>query len=257
MLKHSLITIAVLGLTTPVWANEIEFDRPGQGFSTQTLPKGQVVWEQSLANTLYTESRDLTGQLVKQTVLNADLLLRAGLTEQLELQLGWQGPSWSKTKVAGQSVEDDGLGDVSVGLKHHIDLGDERLSMAVLAQAVLATGNDGFSEQDDRYRLGSTVSYIYDEDQNLNTALSMFYEVQDGRWRATAVPTLSYQFAPKWNGYSELIYSKAESLDYEYGLGSGVMYSVSPKLQLDASANIMLHGQNKNYQANLGFAYAF
>ncbi len=28
---------------------------------------------------------------------------RTGLAKDLELQLGWQGPAWSKTKVAGRS----------------------------------------------------------------------------------------------------------------------------------------------------------
>lgn len=256
MLKKSLATILVSALSTTLWA-QVEFERPGVSFKTATIPVGQFAWEQSLANAHYAEFRDHNQQLVKQTYLNADLLLRTGLTESLELQLGWQGPSWSKHEVAGQSVEDDGLGDVSIGLKKRIDLDDYRLSMAILAQAQLATGNAGFSAEDDRYSLGSTVSYIYDVEQNIHTALSMFYEVQDGRWRATAVPTLSYQFAPKWGGYSELVYSKAEGLDYEYGLGSGVIYALSPQFQLDAGLGLRLSGEDKNYQANLGFAYAF
>ncbi len=103
------------------------------------------------------------------------MLLRTGLAQDLELQLGWQGPAWSKSKTAGQSVEDDGLGDVSIGLKQAIDLNDDKLSMAVLLQALIATGNDGFSEEDGIYSLGTAVSYQYSE--LLKTGINMRYDV--------------------------------------------------------------------------------
>ena len=252
---QTLVAVATLGLTSLSFAADYSFDRPGTGFSTSTVPVGQLAWEQSLANAQYLEYQNDLGQTVKQTQVNADMLLRTGLTKNLELQLGWQGPTWAKSKVAGQAVEDDGLGDVSIGLKKAIDLDDDKLSMALLAQAVIATGNDNFSVQDDVYSLGSAVSYDYNDD--VTTSLSMFYAVQDGQWRVTAVPTLEYSFSPKLGGYSEFVYSKAESQDYEYSLASGVTYSVNQRLQLDASVGVALNGDADQYQAGLGFAYAF
>lgn len=251
--QKMLIALALLGCSCASFA--VEFDRPGSGFSTSTVPVGQLAWEQSLANAHYVEDQNAAGQTVKQTLVYADTLLRTGLTDDLELQLGWQGPAWSKTKVAGQSLEQDGLGDVSIALKKAIDLDDEKLSMAVVAQAVIATGNEAFSLQDDLYSLASTVNYQYTDE--LTTGISMFYAVQDGKWRATAVPTLQYAFNQRWSGYSELVYSKAESQDYEYGLGSGVMYKVNSRLQLDAGVGVGLNGHADRYHAGLGFAYAF
>lgn len=253
--QQTFVALATLGLTSLSFAADYSFDRPGTGFSTSTVPVGQLAWEQSLANAHYLEYQNDAGQTVKHTQIYADTLLRTGLSDDLELQLGWQGPAWSKTKVAGQSVEDDGLGDVSIGLKKAINLDDEQLSMALLAQAVLATGDDQFSLQDDVYSIGSTVSFAYNQD--VTTAMSMFYAVQDGRWRVTAVPTLEYNFSPKLGGYSELVYSKAEGQDYEYGLGSGLLYQVNSRLQLDASVGLALNGQHDHYQAALGFTYAF
>lgn len=251
--QKTLLALVVLGMSSASFA--VEFERPGTGFSTSTIPVGKLAWEQSLANAHYFEDQNEQGQTVKHTLVYADTLLRTGLSDDVELQLGWQGPAWSKTKIAGQSSEQDGLGDVSIAVKKSIDLDDDKLSMAVVAQAVIATGNASFSVQDDIYTLASSINYEYSE--GLTTGLSMFYSVQDGQWRATAVPNLNYAFNDKWAGYSELVYSKAESEDYEYGLGSGVMYQVNSRLQLDAGVGVGLNGTADRYQASLGFAYAF
>ena len=40
----------------------------------------------------------------------------------------------------------------SIGLKKAIDLDDDKLSLALLAEAVIATGNAGFSNEEDIYR---------------------------------------------------------------------------------------------------------
>lgn len=251
--QKTLLALVVLGMSSASFA--VEFERPGTGFSTSTIPVGKLAWEQSLANAHYFEDQNEQGQTVKHTLVYADTLLRTGLSDDVELQLGWQGPAWSKTKIAGQSSEQDGLGDVSIAVKKSIDLDDDKLSMAVLAQAVIATGNASFSVQDDIYTLASSINYAYSE--GLTTGLSMFYSVQDGQWRATAVPNLNYALNDKWAGYSELVYSKAESEDYEYGLGSGVMYQVNSRLQLDAGVGVGLNGTADRYQASLGLAYAF
>ncbi|ANF80737.1 hypothetical protein A3K93_00050 [Acinetobacter sp. NCu2D-2] len=241
---------ALLGVSAQGFAAAFEFDRPGTGFGTSTTPVGKLAWEQSLPSASYVKSGDET-----TTTLNADMLLRTGLTDSLELQVGWDGPAWSKTKVAGTSTENDGLGDINVGLKKSIDLQDEQLSFAVLAQAVIATGNDEFSAQDDLYRLGSSVAYQYNDD--VNTSISMFYEWQDGDWAITAVPTLQYQIAGPWSGFSELVYRKQESQDNEYALGTGIMYSVNDRMQLDATVGVDLDGSARSYNAGLGVAFLF
>ena len=249
----TLKTLGCIALATSsaqIFAAEFEFDRPGTGFGTSTTPVGRLAWEQSLPTASYVKSGNET-----TTSLNADMLLRTGLTDSLELQLGWDGPAWSKTKTAGVSSEQDGLGDVSIGLKKAIDLQDDKLSLAVLAQAVIATGNSEFSNRNDIYTLGSTVAYQYNDD--VDTSISMFYEWQDSHWAITAVPTLQYQIAGDWSGFSELVYRKAEGQDNEYGLGTGVMYALNERTQLDASVGVDLEGSARSYNAGLGVAFLF
>ncbi|MFH7765377.1 transporter [Acinetobacter sp. BSP-28] len=247
--------IFAAGFSINAMAADFSFDRPGAGIGTGITPVGQLAWEQGLPSLSYSESSDENGVKVKNTTLNADMLLRTGLAKDLELQLGWQGPSWSKTKTAGQSVEEDGLGDVSIGVKKAINLDDEKLSMAILAEAILATGNDEFSNEDDIYSLTSAVAYEYSD--LINTSITIRYEAQNSNWSVTAIPTIEYKITDKLAGFSELVYRKAESEHYEYSLGSGVIYALNDRVQMDASVGVDLNGRDKSYQSGLGVSFLF
>ncbi|MFX9684533.1 transporter, partial [Acinetobacter baumannii] len=61
----------------------------------------------------------------------------------------------------------------------------------------------------------------------------------------------------KLSGYSEFVYRKAESQDYQYGLGTGLVYAVNKRTQLDASVGVDLEGQDKGYHGGLGMAFLF
>lgn len=247
-------TLMMIPLSMGAMAADFSFDRPGTGFGTGIAPIGQIAWEQGLPSVTYDESY-VGGVQEKMLSLQADMLLRTGLTKDLELQLGWQGPVWNKTKRAGQTTEDHGLGDVSIGVKKAIDLHDDKLSMAVLAQAKLATGNQDFSVRDDIYSLGSAVSYRYSD--LLTTAITMRYELQDGNWAVMAIPTIGYKIAGSWSGFSEFVYRRAESQSNETSLTSGLIYAVNERAQLDASVGVGLSGKTPDYHGGLGLSVLF
>ena len=251
---QTLSCVALSMLASTTFAADFAFDRPGAGVGTGITPVGQLAWEQGLPSVSY-QQQNMTGGTDKNLSLNADMLLRTGLAKGLELQLGWQGPAWQQHKYAGLKTETDGLGDVSIGLKQAIDLGDERLSMALLAEAIIATGNDGFTTHDDIYSLTSAVAYEYSD--LINTSITMRYEAQNSDWAVMAVPTITYKIADKWSGFSELVYRKAESTPYEYALGSGLMYALNERVQMDGSVGVSLNGQHKSYQSGLGIAFLF
>lgn len=255
MTKLKQLGVFVLSaVSMSTMAADFSFDRPGTSFGTGITPVGKLAWEQALPSASYTETT-IDGAKQRTVVLNADMLLRTGLGENTELRLGWNGPAWSQTKYRGESVEDDGLGDVTVGVKHHIDLQDEKLSLAVLAQALIATGNDGFTEEEDIYTLGSSVDYQFND--LVTTGLSLFYEVQDKDWSITAVPNLGYKIAGNLSGYSELVYRKKESLDNEYALETGLIYAVNDRAQFDVGVGVDLNGQDRSYNAGFGVSYLF
>ena len=144
---------------------------------------------------------------------------------------------------------------MSIGLKKSIDLKDDRLSMALLAEAIIATGNEEFSARDDIYSLSSAVAYEFSD--LIGTSITMRYEAQNSNWAVTAIPTIDYKIAGKLSGYSEFVYRKAESQDYEYGLGTGLVYALNNRTQLDASIGVDLNGDQKSYNGGFGVSVLF
>lgn len=249
------ITLALVSsVSISAMAAEFSFDRPGEGFSTGITPVGHLAWEQGLPTVSYTETK-IDGAKAKTVTLNGDMLFRTGLTSSMELQLGWQGPAWTQTKFKGEKDDTSGLGDVSIGIKKAIDLKDDKLSLAVLAQALIATGNKEFTEKEDIYSIGTALDYKYND--LVNTGIVMNYAVQDGNWSITAIPTIGYKIAGNLSGFSEFIYHKAESQDYEYGLQSGLIYALNDRTQLDGSVGVDLNGSDRSYKAGLGISFLF
>lgn len=251
---QTLSVVAVSMMASSAFAADFSFDRPGAGMGTGITPVGKLAWEQSLPSVSYQEG-NVDGVKDKTLTLNGDMLLRTGLADGLELQLGWQGPVWQQYKRAGMKKETNGLGDVSIGLKKAIDLKDDRLSMALLAEAIIATGNDEFTNHDDIYSLTSAVAYEFSD--LIGTSITMRYEAQNSDWAVTAVPTIDYKIAGKLSGFSEFIYRKAESQDYEYGLGTGLVYALNNRTQLDASIGVDLNGNQKSYNGGFGVSVLF
>lgn len=245
----------VLGMSANAVAAEFSFDHAGSGIGPGITPVGKLAWEQSLPSYTYYEDSADNNATAKVSTYAADMLLRTGLAEGLELQLGWGGPIWSQTKVNGEKTSSHGLGDISIGIKKAIDLNDDKMVMTVLAEALIATGNEDFSNGKDIYTLGSVVAYDYSDD--LTTSISMIYSMENSNWSVTAVPTIEYKIAGNWSGYSEFVYRKAESEDVVYNIGSGLIYAIGDRAQLDASVGMDLNGVQKSYQAGFGVSYLF
>ncbi|WP_151958900.1 transporter [Acinetobacter junii] len=251
---NALTFVAASMLASTTFAAEFSFDRPVAGIGTGITPVGQLAWEQGLPTVSYQE-QNIEGVKDKTLTLNGDMLLRTGLANGLELQLGWQGPVWQQHKYAGMKKETNGLGDVSIGLKKAINLKDDRLTMALLAEAIIATGNDEFTNQDDIYSLTSAVAYNFSD--LVGTSITMRYEAQNSDWAVTAIPTIDYKIAGKLSGFSEFVYRKAESQDYQYGLGTGLVYAINDRAQLDASVGVDLDGDVRSYNGGLGVSVLF
>lgn len=252
-LKITILTSAILA-SSSIFAEDFSFDRPGTGFGTSITPVGSLAWEQGLPTVEYSKA-NISNDQTQNVSLQEDMLLRTGLTKDLELQLGWDGPSWLRTTQNGKKTTTNGLGDMSVGLKKAIDLHDDRMSMALLGQATIATGNYAFSNHDSIYALASTVQYA--QNDILTTGITMRYEIQNSDWAVTAVPTLSYKLSNKWSGYSEFVYRKQESEHIQTSLATGVMYAVNNRMQLDASIGAGLSGDVPDYKGGFGVSFLF
>src|SRR5712691_196054 len=96
-----------LGWEMATVTDPISADRPGFSTGPRTVARGHLQLE-----TGYQFTSDNDGADIKDHTLPL-LLFRAGLLDNLELRIGWNGVSW--TRVNGDSERN--TSDVSVGVK--------------------------------------------------------------------------------------------------------------------------------------------
>lgn len=235
-------------------APEPEFDRPGIGFSTNIMPVGRVAWEQGLPDFSLSNSK-VGGQQVKQSSYQADALIRTGLTPQLELQLGWDGPSWSRTSGAGQSQHESGYGDSSVALKALVPLSSQVWSLAVLAATSLNTGDAAFGDDKRTVSLGSTANYAFNDQYSAALYANVDRYAGDSGW--TISPSFSATLSPNSSGFVEYGYQKTKGESQQSVLGGGITWMVHRRVQLDLSADVGLNAAAPDVQGGFGISVLF
>ncbi len=115
------LSVAVLlALAAPAHAELREFcaSRPGLGTPACTVDPGHVMVEVGLADW----TRDNSADARNDTVLFGDTLVRVGLDDRTEAQVGWTpyGHVRVRDKASGLVTRAGGTGDVSLGLRRSV-----------------------------------------------------------------------------------------------------------------------------------------
>ncbi|MDQ8697234.1 transporter [Hyphomicrobium sp. LHD-15] len=186
--------VAVLGiaLLLPIHASADELrdfcaDRPGLGTPTCIVDRGHVVIETGLA--------DWTGEFDRptrtDTVVVGNLLVRYGLTDTLEAQIGWDGYNFQRmrdTRGGLFAERIDGAGDMTLALRQSLRNPDgSGFSVAVMPYTTAPTGSDVFSAGD--WGAGVIVPISLDLGHGLSLGLSPEIDAAvdgDGDGRHTA-----------------------------------------------------------------------
>lgn len=202
-------------------AADVEFDRPGIGFSPSVLAPGQVAFEQGLPDLAYDDSDG-----VRTTRTTAASLLRVGLGADLELQLGSDSRVWERTRSADARDRVQGGGDSSVALKWVLPGSDDDLQWALLArQGVLTGASDiraGRAQQDLGVSLatGDLAFYVNGTRDENGTG-----------W--TLSPSWTYLSTDTVAAYVEA--GLGTGAQRSRALGTGIAWRVAPAVQLDLS----------------------
>jgi hypothetical protein len=144
-------------------------DRPGLNTPACTVEPGRVVAELGLGD--WTHEKDASS--ITDTVVAGDALLRVGLTDRLEAQLGWAayGHVRTKDRLTGAVTKQAGVGDMLVGFKWNLRNPDgSGLSVALLPSVMLPTGGSAIGAGD--WGAGLVVPVSYDLGHGLSLALS-------------------------------------------------------------------------------------
>lgn len=120
-------------------------DRPGLGTPPCTIDPGHIMIELGLGDWTLTRQ----GGEREDDLATGDLLVRYGLTSNLEMQVGWTAYTHIRTRSGNLVQRTGGAGDVTIALRRNLHNPDGTgFSLALMPYATLPTGRDGIGAGD-------------------------------------------------------------------------------------------------------------
>lgn len=144
-------------------------NRPGLGTPTCIVDTGHFVVETGVVDW----TRETGPASETDTVLLGNLLLRYGLNETLEAEIGWDGYGYlrSRDRATRQVDRSDGAGDMSFALRQNIMNPDgSGTSVSVMPFLKVPTGSDDFGAGD--WGAGMIVPISFEVSKGVRLALS-------------------------------------------------------------------------------------
>ncbi len=242
---------------TAAGAAELVTDRPDQTESSVVVPKG--AWQYELG---WTFSRDDEDGVRVETHEVPGTLLRVGLSEKVELRIGWTGHIERKLSAGRFSVGEDGFGDAELGAKIHL-AGERgaRPEMAILLSTSVPIGDDAFTSDrlDPAVRLAFAHTLSDSVDLGYNLGLGFDSGLGDDGGRHTlssAFYTLATGFSltDRLGAFVELFgdFPASAAGDPAHSFDGGFTYLLRPNLQLDLAGGVGLSDAADDWFVGLG-----
>ncbi|MEA3034358.1 MAG: hypothetical protein QOH04_109 [Sphingomonadales bacterium] len=236
-------------------------DRPGLGTPPCTIDRGKVDIEIGLADwTLEHSGGDRT-----DTLIFGDLLVRYGLTDNLEVQLGWTSFATVRERAAGTVNRASGTGDVTLALRRNLVHPDgSGFSAALMPYANLPTGGRVIGAGD--WSAGLLVPLSYELPHGLSLDFTGGVEAaadadRHGRHLAYGgIAGLDVSLPHNVTATVELSVQRDEDpSDRSTQLvgGLSLAWIARPDWQLDAGANGGLAGGAPDVELYAGIAHRF
>jgi hypothetical protein len=260
-----LVTLALPCLmSAPVarGADAISTDRPDFVESSDVVGKGRVQIE-----TGFQSERDSVDG-VKTRTRTTPTLLRIGMNDSLELRAESDGLTLARTADAtlGASSNQRGWSDVALGLKWHVQDGDEERGtpgMAWLAHADVDTGSPAFRGRGVRPSLRFVAEWDLPHQVSVGVmpGLVLDRNADDKRFVAGIFAvTVGKAWTPAWRTYVELAGQQLASKNNGGSVvtfDTGVTYLVSDAVQLDLSLSRGLTHESPDFAWGVGASIRF
>lgn len=236
-------------------------DRPGLGTPTCIVDKGHVVAELGVIDWAH----DNTAGVVSDTVTGGQLLVRAGVTSNVEVQLGWDGYQSQRARDAFGVSKVHGGGDALVGLKIGLLHPDgSGTSVSVLPYAKLPVGKAGIGAGN--WSAGVIVPVDFALKPGLSLALSPQVSIQPNgsgeghhaQWGG--VVGLGFQLAKNLSASAEVGWAKDEDPAGHTTATTGglsLAYLANANLQFDGGLNLRLGGTTPDRELYFGVSERF
>ncbi|MBY8822834.1 transporter [Sphingomonas colocasiae] len=269
-MRRFAIALFLSGISMPAWADPPETagprdlcpDRPGLGTPACTLDAGRVVVELGLGDWTH----DRTGPMRTDTILAGDALIRIGLNDTLEAQIGWTGYGRVRTRdmAAGTIDNASGTGDVTLALRRNfINPDGSGVSIAAMPYATLPSGGKAIGAGD--WGAGLLVPMSFDLG-GVSLALSPEIDAavdSDGKGRHLgygSVVGLEFSLTDALSTSTEISIHRDDdpaghTTEALAGLSAG--WQPSKDLQFDIGLNIGLNATSPDTELYFGIARRF
>lgn len=238
-------------------------DRPGLGTPACTVEPGRILFELGLGD--WAHERDSSVQV--DTIVAGDALVRIGLTEHLEAQIGWTGYGHVRThdRATGAVDRVSGIGDVMLALRRNLQNPDgSGVSIALMPYATLPAGGHAIGAGD--WAAGVLAPVNVELGAGVGLALTPEIDAavdEDGSGRHLAygsVVGLDFGLSDRVSSTVELSAFRDEdpsghATQMLAGLSLG--WQPSNNLQLDIGANLGLNHDSPDTQFYVGVTRRF
>ncbi|MDM4764915.1 transporter [Pelomonas sp. SE-A7] len=259
--KHLAIPLLALLLGGAARADDVLItDRPGLVESSSTVGKGRLQLETSLAF-----ARDKSGGSTAR-LRSTPTLFRIGTGEDWELRIETDGALRSRLTESGMSQRASGYADTALGLKWHVQDGDEasgKPGLAWLFHLDMDSGSAAFRGQGLRPSVRLTAEWELPRDWSAGLIGGLYRDrVESGRHFTGAIlgGSLGFALNEAWHGYVELAGEQLASQRHggkTITAGAGVTWLLAKALQLDLSFSRGVNKAAPDFAWALGLSTRF
>jgi hypothetical protein len=240
--------ISLLLVTGSALADTPAFDRPGIAFSTSTVPRGSFAFELGLPDFQHASN---SGS--RSTLYSLDTNIRAGLTDNVELQLATPIFNYLHTETTGVSNSSSGLGDTSLSLKLALPSSSDNFSWTGLGGVTFATGEGPFTGGKPQYRLASAMGYKLNDKYSAGFYINLIRF--DHKTSTTLSPNLSFSLTDTIGAYVEAGFNHVDQNPNTAVAGGGFTWMAAPTVQLDFSMDFGLNRQSPDVVGGFGVSF--
>ncbi|AXB79515.1 transporter [Novosphingobium sp. P6W] len=264
MMRIGIVVFGALALMpTAASAQEREFcsDRPGIGTPACTVSPGQVYVEAGIGD--WTLERSAGER--DDTFLTGDFLVRYGVADHAEVQIGWTALGFSRERAAGTIDHRSAAGDVTLAMRRNLANPDgSGFSVAVMPFVTLPVGREPIGAGD--WSAGALVPLSYELSDKVNLAATTEIDAavdEDGSGRHLAfseVVGASLQLAKTLTATAEYqVMADHDPQGHKVQHLSGLSLGWQPekKLQFDVGANAGLDHDAPEVEVYFGVSRRF
>lgn len=238
-------------------------DRPDFTESTETVPAGHLQLESGYT---FTYNREGGTRTTDHTA--PEMLWRIGLSDHVELRVGWDGYTYTDSLFRGGVGGDSrkrafqDANDLSLGLK--VKLFEQegwRPHFGIIAAVTVPTGAGGGTSGD----VDPEIVFLWAYDLSENTAIAgnvgIAVPTEDSHRFVQTTASLAYAFAltEKWGAYAEYfgIYPSSDSGHDAHFFNAGFTYLVNKDFQLDVRVGLGLNEEAGDFFTGVGLSKRF